>query len=386
MKMSAEYACGQLLFNLKNSNLHYLIEETHLSAYITIRKKLIKPSSDNPNSDTINMNVDMNENVATIVKKENDALKVEINDQKTLYAMMKVEFEELEIKHESLQKDIATHDDMIEEAYSEGRTLKTSLSKSNIENSNLLQNLKDKDIEISTIKKELEKTRGKFKVLEKVNNETEEDILMLENKLASRDEQVYKLREEIKTMEDTVPTSFSILCDKCENVASTEISLKEVDNSDDNVPSTSKCGKCEFDSGDEGDLNQHIESVHVISCDLCDFKTDRDTEAEKHKLSNHSFLCKNCNLTFNSENKLSEHMCRIPILNPTSGDSYMKNYTIFEGCTRIFSTNLQREIVYLHSEQCINVKWCPDMLPYWDSDMVNFDGGDMACTHKQIFQ
>ena len=131
--MSAEYACGQLLFNLKNSNLHYLIEETHLSAYITIRKKLIKPSSDNPNSDTINMNVDMNENVTTIVKKENDALKVEINDQRTLYAMMKVEFEELEIKHESLQKDIATHGDMIEEAYSEGRTLKTSLSMSNIE-------------------------------------------------------------------------------------------------------------------------------------------------------------------------------------------------------------------------------------------------------------
>ena len=43
-------------------------------------------------------------------------------------------------------------------------------------------------------------------------------------------------------------------------------------------------------------------------------------------------------------------------------------------CTRIFSTNLQREIVYLHSEKCINVKRCPDMFPYWDSEMVNFDG------------
>ena len=42
MKMSAEYACGQILFNLKNSNLHYLINETHLSANITIRKKIIK--------------------------------------------------------------------------------------------------------------------------------------------------------------------------------------------------------------------------------------------------------------------------------------------------------------------------------------------------------
>ena len=52
----------------------------------------------------------------------------------------------------------------------------------------------------------------------------------------------------------------------------------------------------------------------------------------------------------------------------------MKNWIIFEGCTRIFSTSLEREIVYLHSKQCINVKWCPDMLPYWDTDMVNYDG------------
>ena len=53
----------------------------------------------------------------------------------------------------------------------------------------------------------------------------------------------------------------------------------------------------------------------------------------------------------------------------------MKNWTIFDHCTRIFSTNLEKETVYLHSEHCINVKRCPDMLPYWDDiDMANFDG------------
>ena len=39
--MAAEYASGQILFSLRKSNLHYLINETHKSAYITIRKKLI---------------------------------------------------------------------------------------------------------------------------------------------------------------------------------------------------------------------------------------------------------------------------------------------------------------------------------------------------------
>ena len=38
IKMTAEFACGQIPFKLKNSNLHYLIKETHLSAYITIKR------------------------------------------------------------------------------------------------------------------------------------------------------------------------------------------------------------------------------------------------------------------------------------------------------------------------------------------------------------
>ena len=155
--MSSEYACGQLLFNLKNSNLHYLIKETHLSAYITIRKKLINPSGDIPNVDAINMNVEVGDNLAMCVTKENAALKEEINDLKTSFALMKVEYEELEIKNESLQKVIVAHDDEIEEAYREKRQFQTNLSKSNIEKSKLLENMNDKDIQLSTMKKGLEK-------------------------------------------------------------------------------------------------------------------------------------------------------------------------------------------------------------------------------------
>ena len=57
MKMtgeSPEYTCGQLLFNLKRSNLHYFLEETHLSAYITIRKKFIKSPNETA-KDTIKL-------------------------------------------------------------------------------------------------------------------------------------------------------------------------------------------------------------------------------------------------------------------------------------------------------------------------------------------
>ena len=39
---SAEFACGQLLYNIKMSKLNYMVKETPYSAYITVRKKFVK--------------------------------------------------------------------------------------------------------------------------------------------------------------------------------------------------------------------------------------------------------------------------------------------------------------------------------------------------------
>ena len=164
------------------------------------------------------MNVEVGENLAMCDKKENAALKEEINDLKTSFALMKVEYEELEIKNESLQKDIVAHDDEIEEAYREKRTFQTNLSQSNSEKSKLIENIEDKDIQLSTMKKELERNRSKFKDLENVNNKNEENILMLENKLASRDQKVYELNKKITNIEDSTPITFATVCGMCESV------------------------------------------------------------------------------------------------------------------------------------------------------------------------
>ena len=68
-------------------------------------------------------------------------------------------------------------------------------------------------------------------------------------------------------------------------------------------------------------------------------------------------------------------MCRIHITNPACGDSYTKNWIIYNGCTRVFSTFLENEIVFLHCRQCIDgVNSCSDLLPDYDSEMVNSDG------------
>ena len=69
--MSAQFACGQILFCLKNSNLNYLVKETPYSAYITIRKKFVKEISEN-----VTFNFEETSKKAKIkqVKNENDDL------------------------------------------------------------------------------------------------------------------------------------------------------------------------------------------------------------------------------------------------------------------------------------------------------------------------
>ena len=82
---SAQYACGQILFGLKNSNLNYVVKETPYSAYITIRKKFIKDVGEN----VLNNSKDFKTvDIIKELKEENGNLKQE-------NASQVIEFEEL---------------------------------------------------------------------------------------------------------------------------------------------------------------------------------------------------------------------------------------------------------------------------------------------------
>ena len=52
IETSPNFACGQVIFNLKMSKLNYVVKETPYSAYITIRKKFIC-SGDKPQDPSI---------------------------------------------------------------------------------------------------------------------------------------------------------------------------------------------------------------------------------------------------------------------------------------------------------------------------------------------
>ena len=53
----------------------------------------------------------------------------------------------------------------------------------------------------------------------------------------------------------------------------------------------------------------------------------------------------------------------------------MKNWILANSCSRIFKKSINGEMIFLHTQHCIDkVKSCPDLLPYYEVEMVNYDG------------
>ena len=124
--------------------------------------------------------------------------------------------------------------------------------------------------------------------------------------------------------------------------------------SDEDLPSTSKCGKCEYSSDDEGDLNKHIQSNHgseklvgdlcgyeainydylskhmsdvqISECAYCDFVTHSKQSLDLHLKEKHTFLCSVCHHASQIERKHINHTCRVYIENPTFETLYTKEW------------------------------------------------------------
>ena len=122
-----------------------MVKETHLSTYITIRKKFIKQVDEINNVTEVNVKNNVDDQVRMengLLKQEINELREEVKDLKTSCALFTVENEELEIKNEEFKKNIISSEDKIEEVYLECRHLKDTLEKANVDRNKLVGNLK----------------------------------------------------------------------------------------------------------------------------------------------------------------------------------------------------------------------------------------------------
>ena len=401
---SPDYACGQILFNLKRSNLHYLLEETHLSAYITIRKKFIKTPNETVKA-TVNNQGPSELEVELLTLRENN------RDLETRLAMAKVEFEEKELEKQTLLTKLSNQDDEIEHFLKQERKLNENIKA-------LTQEKDDLKVTIDEVENDMEELELKNGKLESDKSDLDDIVeelyrevshLKLDKKNDDREQQLCKTKLNLKEASDTIAMlestvmngrteidsmkeklnlfeigTFKYSCEKCENIdtCKTNLNIHASEHTDEDLPSTSKCGTCNYESDDETDLQNHISSNHVkenqlnesqiklktasedkahkakpdatagVKCPECIYIAESNYYLEDHILDNHNFPCGNCTMIFRTLDRLEIHICKQEVKNPTFGSLYSKSWFDINGCNPVYCGSINQEIAWLHSERC----------------------------------
>ena len=153
---SPNFACGQILYCLKMSNLNSLVKETPFSSYITIRKKFIRDAT------IENLDKIVNDSNPSDLEIEVIALRESKKDLETRIEMAKVDFEERELEKETLLAKLNKQDEEIEHFLKNERMfneeikvlniekegLKTTIDQISNEKSKHFDKLKEKDCKI----------------------------------------------------------------------------------------------------------------------------------------------------------------------------------------------------------------------------------------------
>ena len=228
------------------------------------------------------------------------------------------EIEELDVKNHKLLSNNTDLDDKIEELYRE-----ISHLEQNVDN--------DKLVKVSNENKTL---KDKLKKLEESRNECIDNVHILEHTLQNRLSEIQRLNQKIEDLENQKVEPECNNCQNATNKNSEKHSISE--HADEDMPSTSKCGKCDYESDEESDIKTHIESAHKFRCDLCDFQADLKDDLETHELFEHNNPCPECINTFRTPDKLEQHICKLEVTNPENGPLYTKNWVDGNGCNSIY--------------------------------------------------
>ena len=208
--------------------------------------------------------------------------------QLTSLSLSEAEYFCIEIKCNQLEDDKTVLEDTLEEAYGDARDLRKNFKDITEENNRLkkaiAENLKLKN-----------KFGNKDKVVEKhltTIKELTENVMILENTVVSRNSEIINLKEEIESIE--------------------RVNMSD-NHKDDDLPSTSNCGNCDYKSDEESEMKLHIESNHSFKCKTCHKIFSSELSLKSHvedKLATPKTLeCETCSYICNTAEKLDKHMC-----------------------------------------------------------------------------
>jgi hypothetical protein len=233
-----------------------------------------------------------------------------------------------------------------------------------------LANSRDLKKKVDTLTKEQFEANKQQDYLKNENNDLKNNIIMLENGVKSRDLKIAKLKEELSSFESVPSTS---KCGECDYGSDDEIEL-ETHMKSNHVDQTSqdgknhmetnllfKCDICAFKTRKFEDLSKHTQGEHQKRCIHCDFTTQSKESLNLHMKENHKLTCGKCQLTSKDEWKHNIHVCKVHINNPIHEQFYTKDWLDHNGCNKIYSAELNEEVIILHSDKC----WTNELPCYW---------------------
>ena len=378
---SAEFACGQVLYNIKMSKLNYMVQETPYSAYITVRKKFVKGVVDIKTVEPDEIKKMLNEK--RNLKKENMELREKLIDKDKTIGTLEYANEEFEVKNEKLESERIELDDRLEELYSEISHLKQNENKF-LKVSDANTKLKDKMKSLETEMRDLKTDLKKVKSISVIKDMAKE---VLESDFKDSEKKIIELKQVIQSNEDEIKKlNASVLnyCGKCEEEVR-KVNVPESKHSDEDKPTTSKCGECLYESDEESDMKLHIKTNHEFTCNICGFAFQTQMDLKTHTGEEHAsnidesetsngsqvttignHECEICNLQFRTDYKMKNHMCRVTVKNPSFCDLYTKNWIILNRCTPIYHRIHKEEVTLLHCVDSVeNKNRCSEKFPIW---------------------
>ena len=322
MVTSASETCGNLLLQIRASNLNFVLHETPYSAQICLRKRFIKDANGPSNavSSTLSLKTSQLEEGIGALQNENNELKtkleqseLDVSDYRDTVAILEEKVEKAEA---NLYKFITTNKNAEKDKNEEIKLLKGVIKNSTDE----LQNNKKQMNQINKLVKSKEKEN--YNLENKVENQTETirslketcNFLNSEKRILEKElKSCRKKSKNIKNVGKQVPEKLAEVDPPGKEIEASIPPPKidtELDQLDEQNLVEDKIDLLSADSNRTSDLNSNPTPTVDIPCVVCSKTFTSAPELSDHRRKNHpdmKYTCKLCDQTYQTDEDLCNH-------------------------------------------------------------------------------
>ena len=360
-----------ILKSIKNSNLHFNLNETPFSVYITIRKKYLKFPQSFVNGNQVDLKPEYSEigskAVDLVLVEENAILKAKIEEQDTAkrgdeeivrdladkLALAKSEISDYMSKNRSLEKVGMDRLEQIEAAKTVTKKLNDELCRSKNEVGKIKKELKANEKEIYNLKNKVDNLEDKANKIKSEKYELSREISKLKNEIKQQERKAKKIVE----TNNNKSTKAEFKCDECDESFISTAEMKNHKQVSHASVSNSECDKIIESEATDDHIPEEANRISISSsANLATTSAPSSTLFESDATVSSTVPTSKCSFA-------SITPPRLPSSTDTSNssaDSEAQNEMECDICTELFThdDDLKKHIKAEHKNFNYNCKLC----------------------------